>query len=598
MPRRLQKILLVYPEFPSDTYWSFKYALKFVKKKSAMPPLGLITVAALLPKSCELRLVDMNIESLSDDDIKWADAVFISAMIVQKKSFEIVANRSKQFNKPIVAGGPYVTVSHNEIKNVDHFLLGEVEDTLDTFLNDYEEGTAKPLYPALNVPDITHTVLPRFDLLSINAYASMSIQFSRGCPFDCEFCDVWQIYGRTPRMKSAANMIAELDKLNELNWRGAVFVVDDNFIGNSGMVKNELLPAFTAWQETHKKIFRFYTEASLNLASDEKLLIGMRDAGFNSVFLGIETPSVEALEETGKLQNARISMPDAILKIQSYGIEVMGGFIIGFDSDTDDIFDRQINFIQRTGIPKAMVGLLNAVPGTKLYQRLSAEGRILSDSISGSNTHGLETNFVSKMNSEVLKEGYRRLLNYLYGMNLKNYFIRCNRLLANLGDSPYFSREVHFAEVKMLFKSLFKQTFSHYGYYYVKFILRGLIKCPQFFGESIRMSIEGHHFYMITREMLKVDRLSSRLEEKYKMIAEKINQFSNDSNKKVQDLAALWQSKQKQFKKIKHQIRRVHADFREEIIQKYTEVDDKIREIFQKYKTELIAYDLRFAKRI
>lgn len=598
MSRRLQKILLVYPEFPNDTYWSFKYALKFVKKKSAMPPLGLITIAALLPGSCELRLVDMNIESLSDDDIKWADAVFISAMIVQKKSFEIVVNQSKQFNKLVVAGGPYVTVSHNEIKNVDHFLLGEVEETLDIFLKEYEEGTAKQLYPALSMPDITHTVLPRFDLLNINAYASMSIQFSRGCPFDCEFCDVWQIYGRKPRMKSVANMLAELDKLNKLNWRGAVFVVDDNFIGHSSRVKNELLPAFTAWQDSHKKIFRFYTEASLNLAGDETLLSGMKNAGFNSVFLGIETPSIESLEETGKMQNLKISMPDAISKIQSYGIEVMGGFIVGFDHDDEKIFDNQIHFIQRTGIPKAMVGLLHAVPGTKLYQRLSKEGRILYDSLSGSNTHGLETNFITKMNSQVLKEGYRRLLDYLYGMSLKNYFARCNQLLDNLGSSPYFHRDVHFAEIKMLFKSLSRQTFSRYGYQYVKFVIRNIIKNGRFFGESIRMSIEGHHFYMITRETLKVDNLSSCLEEKYKMIVERISHFSNDSNKKARELAALWQSKQKQFNKIKHQMRKVHADFRDEVMKKYLEVDEKTRAIFKKYKDELIKYDLRFANRI
>lgn len=600
MSRRLQKILLVYPEFPSDTYWSFKFALKFVKKKSAMPPLGLITVAALLPESCQFRLIDMNIETLSDEDIKWADAVFISAMIVQKKSFEIVVNRSKQFNKTVVAGGPYVTVSHNEIKNVDHFLFGEVEETLQVFLKEYENGTAKHQYSALNVPDLTYTVLPRFDLLKIDAYASMSIQFSRGCPFNCEFCDVWQIYGRKPRMKSTQNMIAELDKLDELNWRGAVFVVDDNFIGHSGMVKNELLPAFTSWQESHSKKFRFYTEASLNLASDEKLLSGMRDAGFNSVFLGIETPSVESLEETGKMQNARISMPDAIREIQSYGIEVMGGFIVGFDNDDEKIFDNQINFIQKTGIPKAMVGLLNAVPGTKLYQRLSKEGRILYDSLSGSNTHGLETNFITKMNPQVLKEGYRRLLNFLYGMNLKNYFTRCNRLLDALGDSPYFHRDVHFAEIKMLFKSLFSQTFSRYGFQYVKFVTRNLIKHQRFFGESIRMSIEGHHFYMITRETLKVDAISSRLEEKYRAIADKINAYSAaiGSSQKAAELAELWNTTQKYFEKIKHQMRRVHADFREEIVQKYAEVDEKMRAIFKKYKDELIEYDLRFSNRI
>lgn len=597
MTRELQKILLVYPEIPSNTYWSFKYALKFVRKKSAMPPLGLITVAALLPETTQLKLVDMNVESLKEKDIEWADAVFISAMIVQKKSFDTVVELCNRFNTPIIAGGPHVTVSYKEIKGVDHLLLGEVEETLSGFLDDYEHGVAKSIYPSPCRPDITNSVLPRFDLLKIKAYASMSIQYSRGCPFNCEFCDIWQIYGRKPRVKNSDNMVVELDRLKAMGWQGAVFVVDDNFIGNKKTVKENLLPAFTRWQTQHKNPFRFYTEASLNLADDEALLAGMRDAGFNSVFLGIETPSEKSLQETGKMQNVNSDMPRAIKKIQSFGIEVMGGFILGFDNDSEETFLSQIKFIQKTAIPKAMIGLLSAVPGTELYKRLMKEKRILSDEISGSNTHSLETNFVTRMNPKILKEGYRKVLDTLYGMNLKNYFQRCNQLLDSLGESPFFQREIHLAEIGMFINSFVFQSCSRYGYQYLKFIARNFIKHKNRFGEAVRMSIEGHHLYVITREMLKVDNLSSLLEERYRAIADKVNAcsmaFSNDSNKRAKEIVRLWKSKQAVLRMVRRKVYRVNADFREELIQKYREIDEKLKAVFSKYKDELIQYDER-----
>ncbi len=598
MSRKLQKVLLVYPEIPTNTYWSFKYALKFIKKKSAMPPLGLITIAALLPKTTEIKLIDMNIELLKEEDIQWADAVFISAMGVQKQSFKIVVERCNQLDKPIVAGGPYITVSHAEISNVGHFILGEAEEILPTFLEDFEQGIAKPLYASSSRPDITHTVLPRFDLLSIKAYASMSIQYSRGCPFNCEFCDVWQIYGRAPRIKSAENMIAELNALDQLGWRGALFVVDDNFIGNKPHVKNHLLPAFTQWQKMRQYPYRFYTEASVNLAEDDELLSNMKKAGFNSVFLGIETPSEKSLQETGKLQNIKSSMIDAIKKIQSYSIEVMGGFIVGFDSDDETIFDRQINFIQKTAIPKAMVGLLHAVPGTTLYARLKKENRILTDIFSGSNTHALETNFIPKMDPKVLKNGYGRLLDFLYGQRLKNYFKRCNQLLDNLGDSSLFQRDIHLAEIVMFFKSLFLQTFSRYGFQYIRFIMRNFFKNHQFFGEAVRMGIEGNHFYVITRQMLKADKFSTMLEEKYQLIAKKLNMYSvaisSASTDKMNDLINLWQVKKETFDVMKNKICTMPIEFREGVLRQYSEMDKNLRKLFRTCQADLIRRGFKF----
>ncbi|MBF0117972.1 MAG: B12-binding domain-containing radical SAM protein [Desulfobacterales bacterium] len=497
-----KNVLFVYPQIPANTYWSFKHALKFINKKSAMPPLGLITIAGFFPKSYNLRLVDMNIEPLDESHILWADFVFTGAMIVQKESFQNVVKVCNKLGKPVVAGGPYPTSSYSEISGVSHFVIGEVEDIFNKFLDDLENGKADYIYRSEKTPDISNSILPRFDLLNMDAYGSMSIQYSRGCPFKCEFCDIWKNYGNTPRLKSSKSILNELDSLYDLGWTGAVFVVDDNFIGNKKRVKSELLPALIKWQEEHNHIYRFFTEASINMASDEELLCLMRDAGFNEVFIGIETPSKEGLKETGKSQNISCNMEEAVQKIQSYGIEVMAGFIIGFDSDTDDIFDRQISFIQKTGIPKAMIGLLNALPGTALYQRMQTEGRLLDES-NGNNTHSMETNFITKMEKGKLKTGYMRVLKTLYGLNLKNYFNRCSTLLDNIGNnSKLFKRKVEFKEIQMLLRSFFIQGSSRYGYQYMKFLMRNFIKHMNTFPEAVRMCIEGHHFYMITQESL------------------------------------------------------------------------------------------------
>ena len=363
----LKNILLVYPEIPKTTYWSFSYALPFIQKKSAMPPLGLITVAALFPADSQVKLVDMNVEPLREEDVAACDAVFISAMIIQKDSMKQVIELCGKQQKPVIAGGPYPTTSYKEIDGVDHFVLGEVDLTFGAFLNDFVNGRAQKIYVPPERPSIEHLLPPRFDLLKMNYYQSMAVQFSRGCPFSCEFCDIWKIYGNRSRLKLSSTLLKELDALFALGWRGAVFVVDDNFIGNKKGVKTGLLPELLKWQKDHKFAFRFNTEASVNLADDEKLMAVMRDAGFNQVFLGIETPSVECLRETNKHLNAKTDLAGAVRRIQSFGIEVTAGFIVGFDNDTDDIFDRQIAFIFQTGIVQAMVGILIALALSSLY---------------------------------------------------------------------------------------------------------------------------------------------------------------------------------------------------------------------------------------
>jgi radical SAM superfamily enzyme YgiQ (UPF0313 family) len=586
-----ENILLVYPEVPNNTYWSFSYALRFIRKKSAMPPLGLITVAALFPPEYNLRLVDMNIEPLRDEDIAWADAVFISAMIVQQESMRSVIERCREAETRVVAGGPYANSNSGDIEGVDHFLQGEVEETLRSFLSDLEEGRAEHVYPMPPHPDIANAPTPRFDLLKTEAYGSMAVQYSRGCPFHCEFCDIWTIYGNKPRLKSAEAMIAEIDALYQQGWRGGIFLVDDNFIGNKGRVKSELLPALKEWQQARGYPFHFFTEASINMASDEDLLVGMRKAGFNEVFIGIETPDAESLKETGKVQNLKTDMETAVQHIQKHGIEVMAGFIVGFDHDKPDIFDRQIEFIQRNGIPKAMIGLLTALPGTRLYQRLREEGRILSDSI-GNNTHVLSTNFRTIMDSERIREGYKKILSNIYDLRMKNYFARCNQLFDNIEHPEYFQRRIHLQEVKIFIKSLLRQPFTPYGWQYLKFLGRNFFKHREIFGEAVSMSITGHHFHVITRETLKKEKIASILEARYRDFVGLVNRYSRciveNSMENLDAAAKLWKKRVKLLKEMQHKINKIPIDFRDDLNRRYAEISTQMRELMTRFEQKAL----------
>lgn len=404
------KVLLIYPEFP-DTYWSFNHALPFEGKRAAFPPLGLLTISALLPKSWERRLVDMNVQALESSDLEWADVVFASAMLVQKDSLRYVVDWCKAIGKRVVVGGPYITTSAESLPQADHLVLGEAESIMPELVRDLEQGEAKSFYKAAERPELTSSPTPDFRLANLKRYSAMSVQYSRGCPFQCEFCDIIEIYGRVPRTKSNEQILAEFDALLDVGWRGVVFMVDDNFIGNKRNVK-QLIPHLAEWQARHGFPFELITEASVNLAEDEALLDGMRCAGFRRVFLGIETPVEESLKETKKSQNLRRSLLDSVNRIQSYGMEVMAGFIVGFDNDPTDIFERQIQFIRESAIPLAMVGLLNALPDTQLWRRLKQEGRLMMESTGDNTSYSL--NFVPKMNPAHLIEGYKSILHTIY----------------------------------------------------------------------------------------------------------------------------------------------------------------------------------------
>ena len=589
--QKYRNILLVYPEVPGNTYWSYQYALKFINKKSAMPPLGLVTIAALFPEDYELKLVDLNVTRLEDEDIEWADAVFISAMIVQKESMERIVARCGAFGKTVVAGGPYITNSHEEIKGVDHLLAGEVDASFTGFLEDLQNGTAPRFYPMPDHPDISSLPIPRFDLLDMDVYGSMAVQYSRGCPFNCEFCDIWTVYGNRPRLKRAETLIAEIDTLYRLGWEGAVFVVDDNFIGNKRRVKKELLPAMTRWQEAHDYPFHFYTEASINLADDEDLLSGMREAGFNEVFIGIETPSKEGLAETGKTQNLKTDMEVSVRTIQRHGIEVLAGFIIGFDNDPPDIFDQQIAFIQKNGIPKAMIGLLTALPGTRLFERLKSENRLL-EFPGGNNTHAMTTNFATRMDPEEIRHGYKKILDSLYDRRMKNYFARCSQLLDTIEYRDLFQRKIRFKEVKIFFKSLFRQPFTVYGYQYLRYVLRNLYRNRDLFAEAITLSVCGHHFHKITRQALKKEKIESMIEEKGRYFNELVNRYArtleHNSDKKLKYIGRLWKKRLRLLRQMQTKMNRLNRDFRADLNGKYVEVSRQMRE--QMARLEAVAF--------
>ena len=481
-------VLLLYPEFP-DTFWSFKHALKFIRKRASLPPLGLLTVAALLPKAWAKRLVDVNVRPLREKDLAWADVVFISGMIAQQDSAQALIARCRAAGKTIVAGGPLFTLGHEQFPAVDHFVLNEAEATLPEFLRDFALGSARRLYTAEQFPDLHATPAPLWELVELKNYAAMSVQFSRGCPFDCEFCNITAMFGHRPRTKTTAQVIAELDGLHRAGWRGAVFFVDDNFIGNKHALKAELLPALIQWQRSHRGT-PLFTEASINLADDAALMRLMVEAGFNQVFIGIETPAAAGLAECNKRQNQQRDLIADIKRIQRAGLEVQGGFIVGFDSDTPAIFARQLEFIQQSGIVTAMVGLLQAIPGTKLHLRLGRQGRLVGHT-TGNNLDGT-TNFTPQMNRETLREGYQSLMGYLYAPG--PYYRRIRTFLREY-HRPKISLPVTWSYVlAFLLANVRLGIFGRERFQYWYLLLWTSWHRPRLFPLAVTLSIFGHHF--------------------------------------------------------------------------------------------------------
>lgn len=482
------KILLVYPAIP-ETFWSFKHVLPFVGKKAAYPPLGLVTVAAMLPRAWDFKLIDMNVQPLERADIEWADYVMVSAMLVQEQSVREVAKICAAMGKTLIGGGPLFTTGHERFPEIPHFVLGEAEGVVSALVEDLEGHALKGVYRSPEKPDVHRTPLPRWDLINCRQYATMAVQFSRGCPFDCEFCDIVGMYGRVPRMKTPAQMLAELDVLLESGWKDSIFIVDDNFIGHKAKAK-DLLRAIIDWRRRRKVRVSFITEASLNLADDDELLGLMVEAGFKKVFIGLETPEEAALKECSKIQNTSRNMSEAVRKIQSAGMEVMGGFIVGFDADCAGIFDRQRNFIQEAGVVTAMLGLLQALPQTRLFARLRAEGRLLDES-TGNNTQAT-LNFIPKLDRETLIEGYRSLVRYLYSPEA--FYRRSLTFLAHYQPSGPKIR-YSWTDFRAFLASLWIIGFRTPGRRaYWKYLAKSLLMHPHAFGEAVSLAIFGHHF--------------------------------------------------------------------------------------------------------
>ena len=484
------KILLVYPE-QQDTFWSFKHAISFISKKAEGPPLGLLTVAAMLPEEWELQLVDTNVTRLEDRQIHWADYVFLSGMDIQKDSFEEIISRCNQLGTKLVAGGPLATSHYQELSGVDHFVLNEAEVTLPRFIEDLRNGCPEHIYATDEFPNIDLTPVPRWDLVNMKDYASMYLQYSRGCPFNCEFCSITILNGHRCRTKSQGQFLSEIEAVYRQGWRGGIFIVDDNFIGNKKSLKTGILPALIKWQSDHGYPFNFSTEASINLVDDEELMNLMVQAGFNSVFVGIETPDDTCLAECGKSQNMRRDLVNSVNTLHNHGLRVSGGFIIGFDNDPLNIFEQQINFIQKSGIVSAMVGLLNAPVGTRLFDRLKSEKRLLN-SATGNNVDG-SMNFIPKMDYHKLIAGYKNVLSAIYSQ--EKYYERVKTFLSEYHLPSARRMKVTANDIKAFFKLTWELGFREKGSrYYWKLLFLSLFKYPKKFSLTLTMAGYGFHF--------------------------------------------------------------------------------------------------------
>ncbi len=491
------RCLMVYPKFPA-TFWGFEFSRRIVGRPGMYPPLGLLTVAALLPKHWEVRLVDLNIEPLGEKDLKWCTVVMLTAMRIQRKSFDEIVQQVHTAGKRVIAGGPFVSSDPEAAPDVDFIIAGEVENYMAEFCMLFEQGHAPRRTQIDTRPEMERAVVPRFDLLKKNGYFNMSVQFSRGCPFKCEFCDIIELYGRKPRIKSAQQMVAELDAIYATGFRGSLFLVDDNFIGNKKAAL-EMLHVIADWQVGHRYPFNCYTEASVNLADEPLLLEALPKAGFTAVFLGIETPSRESLIETQKFQNLRTELDVSVERITAAGLEVLAGFIVGFDSDDETIFQRQAEFIQRSPISVAMVGILGALPGTQLWRRLEKEGRLFKK-YDGDMVDN-PPNFVTKMPLEQLNEGYLWLVRQLY--EPRAYFDRSFTMLMRVGVARDVRRPWRLSLVGVALRSMTVQgLFRSYRKEYWQFLFKAFRSNWRLMPRAFAKAVIAEHFIRYTRDEL------------------------------------------------------------------------------------------------
>ncbi len=547
------KVLMVCPKFPAS-FWSFKKSMWFIDRKVTMPPLPLVTVAAMFPvKSFDVMpIIDLNAEPLDDELIRQADIVMFTAMIVQQDSLREIIARAKRWGKPVVVGGPYATSYRDEVLAMnpapDHLVLGEAELTLAPFIQDWQGGHAERVYDAHSVggrnpialtregmPVITGTPIPRWDLLKLGKYSSLAIQFSRGCPFDCDFCDIVVLYGHQPRTKTPGQMMAELEAIYRTGWRGSLFFVDDNFIGNQKEVR-KLLPVLIEWQKQHHYPFSFFTEASLNLANPDLADIRtlMIKAGFDEIFAGVESIDQKTLVEMKKRQN----LGDPLEKIeilQRAGFEVTAGLIIGSDTDRPETADELFRFLQQSGIVMTMAGLLTALRGTPLYHRLKSEGRLRAES-SGNNTHQFRFNFEPKRDERFLIEGYVGLLERLFSS--RNYYARCRVLQSRRGSyrrPDRLNRSGILAAMRILYRNLVRRP----DWEFAKFFFGSLFAAPIELPEVITYAVKFAHFEAMTEAAVKAHRYPERVATLAERFAAGAALLRGDTNRRLRRLAKL-----------------------------------------------------------
>ena len=510
--------LLVSPKNPI-TFWSFDEALKMIGKKNAFPPLGLLTIAGMMPERYELRVIDMNVTPLTDQDLEWADVVITSSMIIHWPSLEDVIARCNILGVPVLNGGPLPTQYYSEIEGNAIFYLGEAEngfiDDVDRLVDGSEPIERETIDRRGLFQDLATTPIPRWDLIDFKHYSAMVVQITRGCPESCTFCNIPSLYGKTMRIKAASRMVQEFDALYDAGWRGSVMAVDDNFVGNADAIRVALEEEVIPWQRERDYPFQFHTQASIRLSDDEQLLDAMWEAGFDKVFAGIESPVEESLKFMGARKNLQGDTPllDKVLKLQSYGFEVQAGFIMGLDTDPEDIGDRVIAFIRAAGIPVAMVGILGVLRDTPDYKRFSRAGRLVEGAkyTGDSGVFSRQLSFVPKMDPDVLMDQHRNAVQTLNSPEI--YFERCKTLFDHTHRRAISRVSIGWSELRALGLSIWRQGLAgSYRRRYWGFLGHTLLKHPSRLPDAVRLAVQGHHLIVTTQQALHVDEVKTFFE--------------------------------------------------------------------------------------